>query len=501
MESSRRIWLTVMLVFAAVAWSSRPAAAQLISPGELSAPHAELEGLRSCTGCHELRAKGIEAGLCLDCHAPLRARIDAGRGYHPAAGAADACARCHKEHFGRDFDLLHFDSKGFDHTEAGWSPEGAHRELDCRECHTSSLVRSREVRVFKGRYGALDRTYLGLDTQCASCHRADDPHGEQFTDRTCDSCHGQDAWDDAPGFDHDATRYRLTGLHRRVECGECHPPVADAPAGGAGAPRFTGLSFGQCTSCHEDSHDGGMGTACSACHTTSGWDRVVEETLRRRFDHDGVYRLEGAHGEAECGACHSRAESPAETLRIEYRAGSEGASYPAPVADACSSCHLDEHGGEFRPSPGGAACDRCHDQDAWVPAGFDFRRHNEESAFVLEGAHVATPCIACHPASEGTSAPEPRFRIDLGESCADCHAPADPHAGQFRGTACDSCHGERTFRIASFDHGGTRWPLDGAHRDVACDSCHGEETGPGGVRFTRYRPLGTECTDCHGGGI
>jgi hypothetical protein len=499
MRFSRLHSVTVTIFVIASGWTARPAVGQLISPGELSVPHAELEGLRACTNCHELRAKGVEGTLCLDCHTALRARIEAGRGYHPGTNAADNCARCHKEHFGRDFDLLHFDSLGFEHSETGWSPEGAHEELECRECHKSSLVRSREVRIFKGRYGALDRTYLGLDTECISCHQADDPHGSQFADRTCESCHGQETWDDPPGFDHDATRYALTGLHARVACADCHPPVRGGSAASGAELRFTGLQFGQCTACHEDAHDGGMGAACSSCHATRGWDRVGEETLRRRFDHESVYRLEGAHGEAECGACHSATSSGTEALQIRYRPGTEGKSYPSPLSEGCVSCHRDEHGGELAESSGGSACDRCHGQDEWIPARYDFRRHNEEASFVLQGAHVAVPCLDCHPDPEPSGASPGRFRMGLGGSCADCHAPADPHAGQFEDRSCDACHGDRTFRIPGFDHDRTRYPLDGAHREVACAACHSEEAGPGGLRFTRYRPLGSECTDCHGG--
>ena len=165
MTVPRLLLATGTLVLLAAGPLARPANGQLIPPGKLSEPHAELEGIRACTNCHELREKGVEAGLCLDCHSPLRARIEAGQGLHPASDATDGCARCHKEHFGRDFDLLRFDASGFDHSEVGWSPEGAHAALDCRDCHTASLVTSREVRSFKGRYGALSRTYLGLENR------------------------------------------------------------------------------------------------------------------------------------------------------------------------------------------------------------------------------------------------------------------------------------------------------------------------------------------------
>lgn len=482
---------------------ARPAEAQLISPGKLSEVHSELEGIRSCTSCHELRARGIEASLCLNCHAPLLGRIDAGEGYHPAADASDGCARCHKEHFGRDFALVRWEPSEFEHSEFGWEPEGAHTALDCRDCHTSPLVRARDVRMFKGRYGALSHTYLGLHTECLACHQRDDPHDDQFSDRTCDSCHGQESWDDPAGFAHDQTRYLLTGQHTRVECAECHPPLAASAAGAAASTadlQFSGLSFGQCSSCHLDEHDGGMGATCSACHVTSGWNRVGEDVLRRRFDHAGAFLLEGAHAETECATCHGRTPYATDALLIRYRPGTERKAYPSPVAEGCVSCHMDEHDGEFVGSAAGGACDRCHGQTEWYPARYDFRRHNDETAFLLDVAHLATPCIACHPAPEADAATHSRFQLDLGEACADCHATDDPHAGQFEGQACDSCHGNRTFDIDRFDHDGARYRLDGAHRGLECAECHPSEPAPYGGKMTRYRPLGSECADCHGGG-
>jgi hypothetical protein len=481
----------------------RSAAAQLISPGKLSETHAELEGIRSCTSCHELRARGIEAGLCLDCHVPLRGRIEAGEGYHLATDASDGCARCHKEHFGREFALVRWEPSEFEHSEVGWEPEGAHTSLDCRECHTSALVRSPEVRTFKGRYGALSRTYLGLQTECVACHQRDDPHDDQFSGRTCDTCHGQEGWDDPVGFDHDQTRYRLTGLHARVECAECHPPQTEAASGPEARTadlRFTDLSFGQCSSCHIDEHDGGMGATCSACHVTSGWNRVGEDVLRDLFDHAGAFQLEGAHAETECASCHGRTPYATDAMRIRYRPGTQRKAYPSPVADGCVSCHLDEHDGEFVESAAGGACDRCHGQAEWYPARYDFRRHNDETTFLLEGAHLATPCIACHPGSETNVVPEPRFRIGSGDACVVCHAPDDPHGGQFEGQACDSCHGNRAFDIHRFDHDRARYRLDGAHGGLECAECHPTEPSPAGGEMRRYRPLGTECADCHGGG-
>ena len=78
----------------------------LLSPGELSRPHAALEGTAHCTKCHPAGGK-LAAEPCLACHEELRGRIAAGKGLHGRIPAADrACERCHHEHEGRDFALV-----------------------------------------------------------------------------------------------------------------------------------------------------------------------------------------------------------------------------------------------------------------------------------------------------------------------------------------------------------------------------------------------------------
>ena len=56
----------VLTVLCVVATRPVPARAQL-SPGDLSAPHAHLEGLRKCGQCHHLGDRDVR-DRCLDCH-------------------------------------------------------------------------------------------------------------------------------------------------------------------------------------------------------------------------------------------------------------------------------------------------------------------------------------------------------------------------------------------------------------------------------------------------
>ena len=87
-----------------------------------------------------------------------------------------------------------------------------------------------------------------------------------------------------------------------------------------------------------------------------------------------------------------------------------------------------------------------------------------------------------------------------GPQCSDCHA--NPHAGQFEEdgkTACSSCHaGAASFSDLAFDHErDSRFALGEAHQPLTCSACHTPFVTDDGVEAVRYKPLGTECTDCH----
>ena len=479
------------------------AAGQLISPGKLSQPHAQLEGIRSCTQCHQLREAGVSRTLCLDCHSPLARRIESGKGYHADVDAD--CATCHKEHFGLDFALVRFDTAAFRHESVGYRLEGAHGQAECRDCHTPRLISDPVVRAADGTL-ALDRTFLGLPSACVSCHVQDDPHGNQFAGRACSDCHDSESWERAPGFDHDQARYRLTGRHAAVECAECHrappanvasvaPRAGQPPRAAAVSPRYRPVRFDACSACHVDPHEGAMQGRCESCHTTAGWQSVDRAGMERRFDHERTgFELMGSHAQLTCASCHdARTVSGLAGIRIQYVRGTAARAYPSPVTGKCVSCHLDEHSGQLEDVPGGAECTNCHGEVEWLPAHYGPERHSE-TTFPLEGAHRTVACADCH-----RSATDSLVFSVAAAACTDCHQPDDPHDGQFSNRSCDSCHSVQAFRIPAFDHGATRYPLDGAHRDVSCSSCHAAQPGSRGQAMVRYRPLGTRCVDCHAG--
>jgi len=485
--------LQALMVLGGLCGLPTPGAGQLISPGKLAAVHSEAEGIRNCTLCHVFRQQGIEPLRCLDCHKPLAARLTARMGFHASLSEKD-CAVCHKEHFGTDFALVRLDTLAFEHTRAGYELEGEHQNATCRACHVPERIADALVRSFKEENGGLERTFLGLPNDCASCHEEDAPHREQFSGRACTDCHDESGWEEADGFDHDLTEYRLTGAHRNADCSGCHETTSN----GDSVPDFVqyeGVRVGTCTQCHADQHAGSMPGRCETCHNTSVWRDVDRSRVESSFDHEATsFSLVGRHAAAPCASCHL-SESPAALtgVHITFQEGTRRDAFPKPQVGNCQACHTDQHQGAFAGVQDGGDCVECHGQESWLPAAYDVARHNREAGFVIEGAHVVVACERCHIPTGNV----PTFALSA-ETCLDCHQATAPHGDQFVERTCTSCHNSETFRVPDFDHNLTRFPLDGAHRNGTCDACHlPESDGSGGV-LVRYRPLGTECRDCHG---
>ncbi len=506
--------------------AAEPLRAQgIASPGPLSAAHAKLDGLTRCLECHEA-GHALSGRKCLACHVSLNQRVNAGEGFHAVLARrspAPSCVACHREHNGRPFQLERWDGGDrarFDHTQTGWTLDGAHQRVACTDCHRAGLIADAAVRGDSS--VSLQRTFLGLGTSCTSCH-LEEHRGR--TSRRCTDCHTTAAWKPAAGFDHDRTGFSLQGRHRELRCAQCHLERQEIATGPGGAADSSFVDFrtarptaGGCTGCHVSPHrDRARFGRCEACHTVDGWFSLPD-SLRGNFAHAQTgFPLSGAHVTAPCETCHlSSAQARPEGGVPLILANFQRPLARQPMRFArCDDCHINPHTGEISPQRGD--CIACHDESRFTPTRYGPGMH-DSTGFPLTGAHAAVPCTSCHRPQEGAAAGSGRlrFRVEAG-TCTACHR--DPHGGQFAVRACGNCHTTEAWTSLTFNHDATRYPLRGAHRRAACTRCHvregGERTplrfrglpltcGAGGCHANPHgsqfagRAAGAACTTCHG---
>jgi hypothetical protein len=504
-----------------------------ISPGDLTTAHSELEGMSNCTQCHDLGNKVTNA-KCLDCHNEIKTLINSKQGYHASmAVKGKDCFECHSEHHGRKFDMVRFDQDNFDHLLTGYKLEGEHKVIDCRDCHKPEYIASREIKK-------LEDTFLGLSQECLSCH--DDFHQETM-DNDCKKCHDMKAWRPALRFDHDETEFKLRGGHIEVDCKECHETIVK---NGVDFQVFAPVPHNDCVACHEDPHKDHFKGTCTQCHVDESFSTF---TGKKNFNHNNTnFELKGKHRSTDCYACHERSSDPLRVFqdRIavgvnqcatchkdahEGRFGNDCAKchteksfldvktmdffdhsvtdyplegkhigvdckkcheerYTDPIDfSACMNCHEDYHEGEFTENGIQQDCKECHSlMDGFEVSLYTLEQH-QETDFPLEGAHVATPCFACHVSEDLWS-----FK-DLDSDCISCHDNVHGDTFAIDGiTDCERCHVSDTWFPSLFDHSQTAFPLEGEHATVDCRACHKPQEGNGDLVFKidRY-----ECIDCH----
>ena len=543
--------LSAVLLLIALLLLARTATAQ-ISPGPLSQAHRDLSGPSGCTRCHAMSA-GTPAFRCLDCHQEIAVRVQQKKGLHaayvPSNTGSTSCARCHSEHNGENFAIVHWEPNPgrFDHSKAGFLLEGKHATAACARCHSAQRIPAAARPEIKIR--DLNRTFLGLASGCTSCHE-DKHHGQ--LGNNCAQCHDASDWKVGRSFDHSKTKFALTGAHVRTSCEKCHVPVE-------GVVKFVGLRFQQCASCHADPHKGAFPQGCDSCHTTSSWKQAP---LMARFDHSKTkYPLLGKHSALRCDSCHQlgdfrraiafqacadchrpdphggqfakradggRCESchtvdgfkNARFTIVEHKAtgfpllekhasvACTKCHVPAGKATifkvkfaACLDCHKDVHGKQFARAPYLDRCEQCHTESSFKPATFTLARH-QQSGFALTGGHIAVACNECHKTSE-EGHPAAYHFATLG--CTTCHS--DPHKGEFAArmktvaagrSGCEACHTTKTWHdVSRFDHALTKFQLVGTHRAVECAACHRPPNLERTLMHVNFAGAPSQCQECH----
>lgn len=429
-----------------------------ISPGPLVTAHADIEGTENCTQCHIL-GKFVSDDKCLECHENINKLIEADQGYHASDEVQDKkCLECHSDHHGRDFDIIHFDSTKFEHKLTKYILEGKHDETACAACHKSEHIQDTAL-------SQKPFTYLGLQDACLQCH--EDYH-QKTLDETCQDCHNFDAFDPAKKFDHDKTDYQLEGKHQDVKCEKCHEKTK---RNGVDFQEFADIMHDKCTDCHEDKHDGKLGTRCEDCHNVNDFKKLNPDA---NFDHDLTdYKLIGKHKDVECYDCH------------------ENSCTASLAHEQCMDCHEDYHKGELKKNGKLQDCKTCHVVNGFKVPHFTVKQHNQTS-FKLKGAHEATPCNACHRKQKDW-----HFK-NIGKVCADCHKDIhkDKISRKYYGSAsCESCHNVNAWKKVDFDHNKTKFKLKGAHKKESCKSCHFKS---GDIKtHQKFKNLSTVCESCH----
>ncbi len=430
-----------------------------LSPGKLTTAHEKLEGLSNCTACHELGEK-VNNSKCLDCHKEIRKLIEDKNGYHASVEVSGKeCITCHSEHHGRNFQIVHFDTLKFNHPLTGYELKGKHASITCKSCHKPEFIKTK-ISQKKA------KTFLGLNTQCLSCHT--DYHQKTLPE-DCKSCHGLESFKPATGFKHQTTKFPLRGKHSEVACEKCHPREKQ---NGADFQRFAGIGFSNCTACHKDVHENKFGNDCRKCHTETSFHQLSGQN---KFDHSKTnFPLTGKHQELDCKKCHK-------------------SSFTTPIRhDRCSDCHADYHKGQFIRKKSVSDCKDCHDENDFRNSSFSIDRHRETN-FKLEGAHAATPCFACHKKTN-----EWNFS-NMDTHCMACHKNVHLNSISEKYIPegkCENCHSVLTWGKVNFDHKTTGFALEGKHREKSCRDCHFKK-GKEGTEEQRFNTLSSRCEECH----
>jgi len=444
-----------------------------ISPGPLARAHSTLGGDSNCVKCHEVSTRS-PSFRCVECHREIASELQLNKGLHatfPRSGPAGAaCVKCHSDHNGENFALVHWDPapRSFDHSKTGYTLNGKHVGVGCRACHSAPHIAPSARSLLSSK--DLSRTWLGLSSSCITCH--EDKHQGRLGP-SCSQCHSTVDWKaakiDQQHFDHSKTRYPLTGAHRNTACQKCHT------AGFNGEPRYAGIQFSKCSDCHTDPHKAEFSQGCDSCHTTSTWKR---SSFTSTFDHSKThYPLMGKHLQVPCLVCHKTAD------------------FKAPLSFAnCTDCHKpDPHSGQFTSRADAGRCESCHTVTGWSPSTFTAAEHSR-TGFPLVTPHAKVKCAECHaPAGKAT-----RYKVSFA-LCVDCHT--DAHERQFIAdpwrNRCELCHKGATFKTSSYtlvNHQKSTFPLTGAHQAIACNECH---KPPANSKSALYHFSKLDCTTCH----
>jgi hypothetical protein len=183
-----------------------------------------------CVSCHkgDLYKDKLKT-ICFSCHE----KDDRHKGEE-----GKKCGNCHHEDSWKKVE--------FDHRISSFPLTGKHTVTECKKCHATVVFKEAK-------------------SDCYSCHKKDDFH-KRTQGIGCERCHNSRDWKNWD-FDHDKTRFKLTGKHAKLKCIECHFTPVNKKI----------VLAATCFTCHEkeDKHDGAFGQQCDRCHIGSSWTKIT----------------------------------------------------------------------------------------------------------------------------------------------------------------------------------------------------------------------------------
>ncbi len=403
----------------------------------------------------------------------------------------------------------------FSHDSTAFSLSGQHKVLDCRSCHSSLIFNE-------------------APKQCNSCHT--DVH-QQTAGQDCKRCHNTSSWivENIRQL-HERTTFPLTGVHSSIDCAACHKSETNIRFNVPGLrcidchikdyesttkPNHKKNNFSEnCTDCHNLTSFGWKTDKidhsffpltnvhnikdCAQCHKSSNYSDISKECI---FCHDQDYNNaskpnhKAASFPNNCLECHNLVNPGWKTNLdhsffpltkahdIQECSKCHRSTVFSDIKSECISCHESDYSSSLLPphkkNNFPTDCKQCHTTDlGWKPATFDIH----ERFYVLKDAHkiIEKDCKKCH--SNGYE--------NTPNTCYGCHRTEYDNtnnpshkAAQFS-TDCITCHSEKEWKPANFNHDGQFFPIySGKHKGVwtECKECHKNPSN-----YSEY-----SCISCH----
>jgi len=378
----------------------------------------------------------------------------------------DNCKECHNNESWKP-------APGYDHSKSPFKLTGKHTTIECSKCHNKKTDNKFPNDANYSIYKNI------LFKSCVSCHR--DVHLGKLGSN-CIFCHETSGWKNVKEgkFDHNSTRFPLTGAHFKVRCESCHRTSNTKKV----------RNFSLCRDCHADYHRGQfshrkMGGECSECHTTNTFSPTL---FTINMHNKSSYQLSGSHLAVSCKDCHRKKDVKNGKLApLSFKLESKN----------CNACHENVHSKNRAFYVASVEnCTLCHDLSSWSSIQFD----HDKTGFILEGSHKTTKCRDCHYQIKTNPDESNWIFKNIDNFCFSCHE--DVHFGQFRNkkdlrTDCAICHTPQDWLAENFNHDSqASFGLKGEHQALDCSKCHKQENIDG-FTFIRYKPLDSSCESCH----